>query len=355
MSAESTPIAETPEAPTSSEPVIDRAWDAFEKEDSAQIAAASAPKTPAPAPSQQQAAQPASPAAAPAAGSLTYKFNHKEESIAPADFADPEKSKQIREWIEMGRGHKTVLERETGSAYVKGQSELAQFVRKSGIQFKPKVAEPKSLDDYEVVLPQVAMPAAAAADDPLAKEIAALEAKAKDGTATAEDLVKLPRLERQREAAQAKSEADRAAQEARRTREKQEIETAADDALFPAIEGYAKDFEGAEDAVANPVRSIIWKMARSAALEKGGSKDEVATNAKAFATTLRNHLVGWVNARVKHLTATATPPASPVIGGAPAGASSNGAASKGRASMQNADWLDSALDEAEAAGASRRR
>lgn len=360
MSEQTNESTAAPAAPNSSEPFIERAWADFEKSDSqasngaqqTQPSSSSpngASNTPTPA-----ASTPAASEQAPASRKVKYEFNHAEEEFDVDDairqlndwHKDPAKPPTFKEILQKGRAFDKATERK----YVDGQKAIAAHLTKLGVSIRQKTDKPQTFDDFEFTFPQAAMPQGTGADDPLAKQIAALEAKAKDGTATAEDLVTLPRLERQRDAQQAKAEADRQAQEAQRTRQQAETESRVDEALIGAIEARAKSFEGVEKEVADKVRSVVWALARENALKNGGDAD----SAKAGATAIMNHIESYVMARIKHLTATATPPASPVIGGSPTGTSAQ-AASKGRASMQNADWLDAALSEAETAGAARRR
>lgn len=347
MSDTAEPTAgEAPAAPNSSEPFIDRAWDAFEKDAVAKDAPA-APAAPVtvdvskPVATQAVAVQtPAQQAMA----ALAYKFNHADESIDETWLTDAEKSKQLREWIETGRGHKQVVERVTRDSNHEGQKSLAAHLAKLGVQFKPKTQSPRTFDDYEIAFPTAAMPAGTPSDDPLAKEIAALTKKVEEETATAADIVKLPNLQRQLEQRQAKAEADRSAQDARTAEEKRQTEAQIDDALVQTIDGRAKAFEGVAKELADPMRSVVWNLARRLAIESGGGP----AAAQANATDFLNHMEACVNARIKHLTATATPPASPVIGGTPAGAAGSNGASKGRPSMHNESWLDGALEESAA-------
>lgn len=335
---------------------VDRAWDAFEKAETAKDAKPAAtpaasvhaaePKAAAPNPANPATlATPA--AAAPSPRKVKYQFNHEDAELDIDDAVkqleewakDPTKPHPFVDIVQKGRA----FDKATTRRYEEGMKSLAAHLNKLGVQIKAKTQNAQTFDDYDFTFPGVAMPQAkSAADDPLAKEIAALEAKALDGTATAEDLMKLPRLERQREAAQQKSEADRKAQEAQREQTRVQTENAVDDALTTTIEARAKSFEGVEKDTADRVRSIVWALARQTALANGQGAD----GAKANVNALLNHIEGYTMARIKHLTATAQPPAAPVLGGTPTGGAP--AASKGRASMQNESWLDDALENSSA-------
>lgn len=325
---------------------------------------AETPKTDAPAPSSETPASPA-PAPAPATPAaetpprraVKVKLDHEEKEIDESWLSDEEKSKDLREKYQKGYAYDRAVARTAQEKFAEGQRAVAQSLIERGFTFKPKVANPQTLADYEVIPPAVTTPqkvdqAQTTADpelDALTKREKELVPKVRQGDAEAAEELTSVRADlaalRHTKALEAKFKAQeqemtRKAQEAQRETEKKSYESNVDAALIEAINARTKSFEGVEDKVANDVRSIVWTLAREATIRNNGDVE----TAKQNAAVLMNSIEGYVASRIKHLTATATPTAPQVIGGSPASAKST--ATNKTPSIHDNDWMDAALEEA---------
>lgn len=327
---------------------MDRAMDDFTKEESAPVT------TPAEPASVPRETPPAASPATTAAERRAFKVKRgdaEEEVDLDEHWKDETKRKSLQDTYQRGVN----ADNESAARWREGQKELADNLFKRGFRFNAKVQNPKTLDDYEIVPPKSDAPAAAPTTAaPQDDEIAALAKKCESGEGTSADVLKLNRLERQREAHLAKAEREKSETTAREKTEKAESARLLSAAAVGVIDARPNVFEGVDPKLADSMKSLAWNLAIMPWKNADGTERAKSPHeAQADATEILNRIDIFVRERTKHLTKVATSPASPAPSGVPVGANGNGAASKGRPSMHNKEWLDAALDEAEQAGSRR--
>lgn len=244
------------------------------------------------------------------------KVDREEREVdLAADWPDEVKRKGHIDTYQQGLAHPAILARARGEALTNGQKDVLDRLAKQGFTWKQDASvEGGWRFDRTVATPG---PAAAAAASPLDNEIAALEKKTAEETITAAEIVKLARLERQRDAEKATAAEARRTQEAQAAKTKTEREQSIDDALLDELGSDAKAFEGTTAEVANGLKAVAWELARQASL----SKNETPDQAKGRAKNVMARIHAFVNARVAHLTKPPDPSkAPPAFGGTAAGA-----------------------------------
>lgn len=241
------------------------------------------------------------------------KVDREERDVdLAADWPDETKRKAHIDIYQRGLGHEPVLARARGESLAAGQKAVLEILSKQGYTWKQDAAAPGG---WRFSAP-AATPEPGAADSPIAKEIAELQDKVEKDTATAGEIVKLGRLERQRDNEKATAAETRRAQEAQAADTKTRHERSVDDALVDAVGARAKSFEGVPEDVANGVRAIAFALAKKTALATGATPEAAAANV----AVLLDKIEAAVEAMVKHRTKPPAPStAPPVHGGTPAG------------------------------------
>jgi len=229
---------------------------------SAATASDASPAAPAP--------TPAAPVTTPAPRVVKVKVDGKEEDVdLDATYSDETKRAELAQTIQKGRNY----DREGQRRYAEGQKALADNLARRGYTFKPKVANPQTLDDYEVIPPQAAAPTQPGAPvttpdpelDALAKEEAELKPKIAGEYADPDAVLRLAEIRSERKmiqrdrAARAKADAEQA--KMREEGERTTRQAAVESAVVGAINSKPGVFENVPERDADRARVVIFQLA----------------------------------------------------------------------------------------------
>lgn len=274
---------------------------------------------------------PATPAPEAAKPKRTFKVDHEEHDYDEW-LGDEEKRKRLTEWTQKGYAADRLAER----AAAERERAIANDLYARGFRFTPKIPNPQSLADFEIVPPQAATPAAKPVD-PLTKEIAELEqlAESDSDPDPRKTLKRLALLYAQREAHHASAaEVEKlkreSAQRAQEDQAQQSVRKQLDDyrsEVAKEIEARTKSFEKFPDAAARKARLLEQVVATSLYVPFTEAERAAGMTALAKAKALVAAEVGGLDAAHeawrKSVTAPAATPAPPPVIGS-AGSGSNG-------------------------------